>query len=590
MQSIGIGIGITKRKRRGGFLGSLWNGAEVSNFDKASSRTLSAANQSLAFSPGQTFWVVADQGSITGGNNEVIVGCYTGSFGAGKGFVMEYGQNTGSLAFLNWAGTYTIIGLQRLGVRRIAVTWKASDNTLHFCRDGETVIVGAALATPTYDASCVSVIGTPAGAGGVTDDSFLTGGVSSVGILDREMSDAELVALTSPGVGNRFDVPEAFSNDPDCLVDLNIYRDWDGVSSSIVSEGTAPSTLSIVGAISKIDVSEVYYASITAMYADSEIAASETYATGKTCTRRNTYARLSFTTDGIRAAIHQVSTIQASYTGHYAAIGVNSNGTYSTEGQNTLPNFEQITDVTLPAGVGKSIDLVEGPQAIISAAIKGTYIVGFRIPVGSTVTTPVVPENVLVPIGDSAADGFLGVIPHSDGWTNVLRALYYGGAGNVACHCVGSMGIYHLTVDAPTQAEAVAMAVAMARRATIRKIIYIELAANDYYQNLMSAAAYQTKLSSYVADIYAADPTIEIFFQTAIPIVAPANENANGSGSTLGDYRTAMTAVYTAFAGTKQLLDGTTLISVGNIGPDGIHPTSTGQAEIAGNVDAVVNF
>lgn len=561
-----------------GFPGFTFNGAEVGNF--ATTRTLKSSNP-INFAPGTSLFLSVDMNAVTGGDNEVIIGCYSGAFGGGKGWVLERGQNTGTFNLLNWAGTYDVIGVQRLGVRLFAFRWQASDSHVWLSVDGAAAVDLGALTAPTMDGSCVSVIGTAAGVASVTDGPFLTGGVIDFALIGTELSDANLAASTLVTSGSRFATPALFSNP---IVDFNAFRDWDGITSTFATQGSAPVTFTVVGAISRTDISEVYYAAIDGMFQDSKISVNET-----THTRRNTYARIRAVTSGLRAAIHQVSSIQASYGGHYAAIGVLSNGVYHTEGQNTVANAEQITDVTLPAGSNKNIDFVEGDQALVTGNIKGTFINALRLPVGSIISPTTAPAKQIIFVGDSALDGFLATIPQAEGSILIVRASYYANIANCSAHAVGSMGLYHLTVDAPTLAASAALIASMCV-GTSTNLVYIELGANDYYSSLISAATYQTKLAALVDAVKVLVPGVTFLFQTPTPLIAPSNENANGFGDTLGAYRTAMTNVYSTRTAFSTLLDGTTIISAANYNADGIHPNTAGHAEIAGYIETAIGY
>jgi len=366
---------------------------------------------------------------------------------------------------------------------------------------------------------------------------------------------------------NRFTLPSEYTSP---VVDFNAYRDWDGSAGTITTQGSAPVTLTVTGAISRTDTSEVYYATTAAMYHDNKLAVSETYAV-----RHNAFARIRFTTGLRRLAIHQTSTIQATYTGSFASIGVFNGGAYSSLSTSTAVNTSQVVDTLLPSGAGKTIDLVEGTQALVASSIYGTFMSGIRLPTDASIVAPSAPANRCVLVGDSIRNGYTTTNAQSDAPVAVLRGLT---SYKVTLLGWGSATSYYFTAAANRAAWV--SSVASMLDATGTNLLLWGVMTNDYGLVAQSAANYATNLGAFLDDLKVAVPGLTVILLGAIARVAPAAETANVFGDTTDAYRTAASGLTSGRAWVTYS-NQKNVVTVGNYYSDGIHLQTAGAAELA---------
>lgn len=574
------GAGGGDRLGGSGFPSTSFSGAEIGNFDESAGRYVRSSSGILDFRPGKTLYLAVDFASAAGANNEMLIGCYSGVYTGGKGWVIERGGGSDTLYLTRWDGVgyVALTTTARLGVRMIAITWKSSDNTVWVSIDGSTATNVGTMGAPTTDGACTVAIGSPIAAGSLYADSLKTGAVCAFGMIGSELSSADLAAASNSMNGttplNRFTLPSQYTSP---VVDFNAYRDWDGSASTFVTSGSSPITFAVTGAISKTDTSEVYYATSASMYHDNGLNVSETYAV-----RHNAFARIRFTTSLRRLAIHQTSTIFGSYSGSFASIGVFNGGTYASLSTSTVANTSQVIDSTMPAGSSKTIDLVEGSQADIASAIEGTFMSGIRVPTDAVITAPAAPANRVVALVDSIGNGYITSNAQSDGLAKVLRAGYSGqvtmlGWGSATCHFFS---------QAANRATWVANVAAMMNGSSTNKLL-VQVMTNDYGLNAQSAANYATNLGAFLDDLKVAVPGLQVRLFSAISRIAPASEAINGSGNTLGDYRTAQSGLTSGRAWVTYT-SGAAAVDAGNHDADGIHVTTAGSAQLGAAMLAIL--
>lgn len=557
----------------GSFFGTSFSSAELGNFDASASRYVRSSSGGLDFRPGKTLYLSVDFASSAGTNNELLVGYYTGTYAAGgKGWAIERGASSDTLYLTKWDGTaYVALATSvRLGVRQIAITWKASDNTVWVSLDGASAASVGTLTAPNSDGTCVVGVGSPVAPGSIYADSLKTGAIAAFGLIASELSASDLAAASNSMNGttplNRFILPSQYASP---VADFNAYRDWDGVASTITTQGSSPITLAVTGAISRTDTSEVYYATVAGMYHDNGLNISETYAV-----RHNAFARIRFTTSLRRLAIHQTSTIYSSYTGSFASVGIFNGGTYASNSTSTTANASQVVDSLLPAGSSKTIDLVEGTQAYVGGNVLGTFMSGIRLPTDAVITAPTAPADRVVNIGDSIDNGYITSNAQSDNPIAVLRGLT---TRKVTMLGWGSLSLYDFT-NSGVRATWVA-AVAAMMNGTNSNTLIIEAMTNDYGLGTQSAANYAANGGAFIDDLKVAVPNLKVVIFGAISRVAPASEAANGFGDTLGAYRTAASGL-TSGRAYVTYVDNSGLVSGANHSADGIHVNTTGAAQI----------
>lgn len=572
--AIGHGIGPVYNSNLGNsqFVGTTLNGAELTNFNVASGRHVRSSSGGLDFRPGKTLYVSAEFISAAGSNNEIIVGYYTGAYTGGKGWILVRGASSDNLYLTLWnGGGYVALSTALgLGVRQIAITWRASDNHVLVSINGSTATDAGALSTPNSDGTCTVGLGSSVAAASIYADSFDTGAVGCVGLIDSELSGANLAAASNSMSGttplNRFTLPSQYSSP---VVDFNAYRDWDGSASTITTQGSSPIVFAVTGAISKTDTTEVYYATSANMYHDNGLNVSETYAV-----RHNSFARIRFTTSSRRLAIHQTSTIYGTYYNSFASVGVFNGGAYANLSTSTAANTSQCIDSTMPAGSNKTIDLVEGSQAYVAGNVYGTFMSGIRLPVDAVITVPTAPTDRVVVVGDSIINGFTTTNAQSDGPIAKLRGVT---DYKVTCLGWGSATSKEFT-DSGSRAAWVASIAAMLNGSNSNTLIW-ETQTNDYGLDAQNSTTYATNLGAFLDDLKVAVPGLQVKLLGAISRISPASEVANGFGKTLDDYRSAASGLTSGRSWVKYI-NNKYAVSDANHTADGIHVTTAGGAQL----------
>lgn len=264
------------------------------------------------------------------------------------------------------------------------------------------------------------------------------------------------------------------------------------------------------------------------------------------------------------------STIYSAFPG-YAHIGVYVNGAYN-QSISSLAYGPQKDTITLPAG-SKTVSLVSGLQSKPGGSVLGTWVtrVHADVPISQTNLTP---SNRILIYGDSIAAGADASPLMQNAWPLLLRAAY--SPNSVAAEVWGFRSLYDDCVDAPARAAFVAKVVAYSPT-----IIWLAIGTNDYGLNKWSAASFGTAYAALLDDLNTALPAATIYCQT--PIVRNS-EVANGSGSTLGNYRTEISTAVSTRTAFCVFVDGTTFMTTASL-LDGVHPSTAGHALYA---DAVI--
>ena len=239
----------------------------------------------------------------------------------------------------------------------------------------------------------------------------------------------------------------------------------------------------------------------------------------------------------------------------------------------------QVFQQALPAG-NKIVDIVLGLQSKPSATVLGTFpnVIYFfgGTPTGTTMLTPSV-SNRLVIYGDSIAVGANATYPTHEGWAAKLRTL----RGNVAVEAWGYRSLYDDCVDSTARAAFVTQMASYSP-----SLIWLAIGTNDYGLNKWSAASFGTAYAALLDDLHTALPSAAIYCQT--PVIR-TTETANGNGSTLGAYRTQIATAQAARSGYCTLVDGTAILTVGDL-DDGVHPSTAGHATYYASVKATLGL
>jgi lysophospholipase L1-like esterase len=246
----------------------------------------------------------------------------------------------------------------------------------------------------------------------------------------------------------------------------------------------------------------------------------------------------------------------------------------------------QTLTATLPAGSGKTVELVAGSQAFNTYPyILGTYLRKATFNAAATKLTPT-PTNPLVCYGDSITIGANSSSPPGQAWPVLVRQAY-AATGTTRVEGWGSRSLYDDANTGTLRAALVALLTADSPA-----IIWIAIGTNDYGLNKWSAASFGTAYAALLDDLHTAAPSATIYCQSPIQRISPASEAANGSGSTLGNYRTQISTAVSTRSAYAVYVEGAAgaIVSDANMDTDGIHPKTAGQAQYAAFVETTLGI
>lgn len=234
------------------------------------------------------------------------------------------------------------------------------------------------------------------------------------------------------------------------------------------------------------------------------------------------------------------------------------------------------TFVTLGAGE-KQVELICGLQSKPGIEILGSWVCDVQFTASATQITPSAIPRLLV-YGDSIAVGANATSPSLQGWVQLVRNEY---TNSVLYEAWGWRSLHD---DASTESAREAFAAHIAAQSPAE--IWLAIGTNDYGLNKWSAAAFGAAYADLLDKLHAALPDAVIYAQT--PLVR-SSEAANGSGSTLGDYRTQIATAQSTRSAYCTLVDGTDILTTGDL-TDGVHPSTAGHALYAAYVKTVLGI
>ena len=174
---------------------------------------------------------------------------------------------------------------------------------------------------------------------------------------------------------------------------------------------------------------------------------------------------------------------------------------------------------------------------------------GDSIPVGTT-------SSLSTSVGDRTA-------PNLVGDTGLIEPWFWAHGG------------WALTQDVTTQAQANALVQSWPAGMTD---IWLEMVANDYLSATCTSANFQIYYGYLLSAIATYYPGAHVYAQSALPETV---ETANGAGSTLPNYRTAIQNACAQYSCT--FVDGTSfgIVTGTDLNGDGVHPNDLGHAKWA---------
>ena len=280
-------------------------------------------------------------------------------------------------------------------------------------------------------------------------------------------------------------------------------------------------------------------------------------------------AQTVFTTSETLLELSVYNNIYGDFPG-YANLAVFVNGVYN---QLISPGVYGATKhlITLPAGA-KTVAVVNGLQSKPAATVIGTFLVAVRSLSGVTLTTQT-PVNRLLIYGDSITVGANSTSPQVDSWAMKVRAANL--PNSTMLDAWGYRSLWDDAVDATARTAFAARWAALSPSK-----IWLAIGTNDYGLNKWSAASFGAAYADLLDKLHAAIPSATIYCQT--PILR-SSEVANGSGSTLGDYRTQIATAQSTRSSYTVLVDGTAFMTTASL-DDGLHPGDAGHTLYANGV------
>jgi lysophospholipase L1-like esterase len=109
--------------------------------------------------------------------------------------------------------------------------------------------------------------------------------------------------------------------------------------------------------------------------------------------------------------------------------------------------------------------------------------------------------------------------------------------------------------------------------------IWLAIGLNDYIQAAWNSTAFGTAYGQFLDRLHAMFPAADIFAASPGPVTS---EGANGVGSTLPNYRSAISTACSTRAWST-FVDGTTIYTLANV-TDGLHPDAAGHEMYADTI------
>jgi lysophospholipase L1-like esterase len=325
----------------------------------------------------------------------------------------------------------------------------------------------------------------------------------------------------------------------------------------------------------QLEIVEAYLNSKSGLLAPSFYSETSEFEPATTYHYGSTFSHVDLSTSATDFVV-AISSPVYDYYPQYAFVGVYVNDVYHSEIEATQAGMKEYS-LTLDAGL-KNIRLVHGLQTY-NGGVWGTFVTSVRANAPMTQTQGLTAGRV-VAYGDSITVGSDASPITQKAWAAQIQWLaeaYY--SQSFAVEAWGGRSLHDDCVDGT------------ARTAFVAKIesynpssFWMAIGTNDYGMNLWTAANFGTAYSATLDALHAAMPDLYIYCQT--PILR-GTETANGLGSTLGDYRTAIATAVSTRTSFCELVDGTAFMTLADI-PDGVHPNTTGHELYATAVGAIL--
>ena len=573
-------------------------GAKVSGFDATHFASSPPAGWT-GLSPGQSVVLeMTIDGPGPAGVRQGILGCGTAPGGnlddpASKGtfFFYDATANTVEAAFCQ-GGAHVLAGFGNAvaGRNRLAVANVAG--VLHYSLSGAAVLMTGAFAFTPPDGASIFEMGNWAAPG-----SAFTGGVPCFQFFNRILSDAELVAKAGavfpPQPGNRDFLPP----DATATVDWNALRDWDGVSATSTSQGTAPITFTMTAGGGGVPTRPITSEKVvltqnppTPPWVDTELPITPPLARQSAPYGSPLPLAQFFFHSGAghpQVGVGWVGT-DMSANAPFNMAGVYKDGAFlaqvpaspGTESDGVLRMEWKELDAIGAVQTDHAVKVVGGAQLFIpTVGLFGGMVSCVQMDASVDTTPPAPPAKRITVYGDSIAIGYKE-IPPEQGWTSLYRNAREP-TWRLTCESYGGLSLFDSsTVLFAAAQKFVEECQDVALGGT--KVLWIAIGYNDYARSQWGPGAFGTAYGSLVDLVHAIDPTITIYAQRMIPSANDAV--ANLLGFTLLQYD-AQVAALTVGRPWLNYVDTSGWVIPTS---DGIHPTVAGYVTYAANVEAAV--
>lgn len=298
---------------------------------------------------------------------------------------------------------------------------------------------------------------------------------------------------------------------------------------------------------------------------------------GGTYVRTSAFARKIYSTTATRLYLEIYNDTYDTWP-QYSGIGIRINGAdYVVVDPGAMGTV--IKTVNLPAG-SKTIEIINGFQhEKITEGPKGTYAVGVSFNAAFTVVAGDASPRLLI-YGDSIAVGAAATGLPLTAWPQIVRNTY---ADSVLVEAWSARQFWDDANDATARTNFANLIAAQSPAEIWLAIGYNDRALITSGAHWVNEAGFAAAYGDLLDKLNAALPTAVIYAQT--PIIT----GSEGVGDNIHKVRSAIATAQSTRGAFCTLVDGTTLVSVGNLS-DGVHPTTTGQAEYAASVKTVLGI
>lgn len=280
-----------------------------------------------------------------------------------------------------------------------------------------------------------------------------------------------------------------------------------------------------------------------------------------------------WTTTATSVDVGYISSIYSTYPAFAIVAVYVDNAYYSTT---ACSSSSGTLTISLPAG-SKKVSILNGVQSKPVNTLLGTWVTSATFNAAATKLSPA--SGGIVVYGDSIACGQLADPVSEKAWSMQVRAAL--SDHKLSLEAWGVRSLFDDASSAPTLQNLVERITEFSP-----STIWLAIGTNDYGLNKWGAAAFGTAYASLLDALHTALPSAVIYAQT--PILR-TTETANGSGSTLGNYRTQIASAVSTRTAYATLVDGTSFMTTASL-DDGLHPNTAGHALYANAVKTVLGI